>query len=655
MATSPPTGPAVPERLAAARGALERHAWQEAFDGFNAADAESPLGGPDLEALAEAAFFTADVDVRERAYERAFKAHLAAGDQIRAAAAALGLAIDVWIQGRTSIASAWTQRAARLLDGSDGTYAHGYLAIARSFGALAAGRFEEAVTQAEEGVRIGSQVADPDVQAVALIALGRLKIGSGATEEGLALLEEATAAAVNDELSPYLTGMTYCTMISACRDLNDYERASQWTEETERWCERSSIAGFPGVCRIHRAEIVALGGDLPRAKLELERAAEELARYKRFPPLGDGMYAIGEVKLRLGDLDGAEAALREANTHGHTPQPAFAQILMARGDSRGALRSLDSELAETPDLWVRARLLPAHVEIALGNGRLSSAAASAAELGEILATHDTVAARARTHDAAGRVALAEGRTTDALRELRSATASWREVGAPYEIARDRLVMGSAHEALEDYGAVDLELATARAEFERLGAPLDLAAADAAIAAVAQRRSGPAQARKTFVFTDIVGSTALLEAIGDNAWSDLRRWHDETLRRCVTHEGGEEVDHTGDGFFVSFGDAASAVSCAREIQRRLAEHRRDHGFAPQVRIGLHAAEATRAGSNYTGMGVHLAARVGAVAGTGEIIASATSVDGLKDLELTDRRSVTLKGIAAPVEIVSIGWR
>ena len=172
---------------------------------------------------------------------------------------------------------------------------------------LAAGRFDEALAQAEEGVRIGSRAADPDLQAIALISLGRLKIGSGSTEEGLALLEEATAAAVNDELSPYLTGMTYCTMISACRDLNDYERASQWTEETERWCERSSVAGFPGVCRIHRAEIVALGGDLPRAKLELERAALELAKYKRFSPLGDGLYAIGEVKLRMGDLEGAES------------------------------------------------------------------------------------------------------------------------------------------------------------------------------------------------------------------------------------------------------------------------------------------------------------------------------------------------------------
>ena len=158
-----------------------------------------------------------------------------------------------------------------------------------------------------------------------------------------------------------------------------------------------------------------------------------------------------------------------------------------------------------------------------------------------------------------------------------------------------------------------------------------------------------------MFTDIVGSTALLEAIGDEAWNDLRRWHDETLRDSVAANGGEEVDHTGDGFFVSFDDAASATSCAQEIQRRLAEHRRDHGFAPQVRIGLHAAEATRDGSNYTGMGVHTAARLGAEAGAGEIIASVGSVDGLEGLELTDRRSLTLKGIAEAVEIVSIAWR
>jgi class 3 adenylate cyclase len=158
-----------------------------------------------------------------------------------------------------------------------------------------------------------------------------------------------------------------------------------------------------------------------------------------------------------------------------------------------------------------------------------------------------------------------------------------------------------------------------------------------------------------MFTDIVASTALLEAIGDEAWTDLRRWHDQALRRCVASHGGEEVDHTGDGFFLAFEDTSAAVACATQIQRTLAEHRRDHGFAPQVRIGIHAADAVRTGENYTGRGVHTAARVGAVAGAGEIVASASSVEALPGITTSNPRTVDLKGIADPVAIVSIDWR
>jgi hypothetical protein len=70
-------------------------------------------------------------------------------------------------------------------------------------------------------------------------------------------LEEATIAAVNGELNPFTTGVAYCSMISSCRDTTDYRRATERTEATHRWCERQSINGFPGICRVHRAEIVA--------------------------------------------------------------------------------------------------------------------------------------------------------------------------------------------------------------------------------------------------------------------------------------------------------------------------------------------------------------------------------------------------------------
>jgi class 3 adenylate cyclase len=164
---------------------------------------------------------------------------------------------------------------------------------------------------------------------------------------------------------------------------------------------------------------------------------------------------------------------------------------------------------------------------------------------------------------------------------------------------------------------------------------------------------PQRVVKTFMFTDIVKSTDLLEVLGDEAWEQLLRWHDQTLRSSFVAHHGEEVVTTGDGFFVGFDSAEAALACAVAIQRSLSEHRRAHGFAPQVRIGVHAADATQVGRNFTGKGVHEAARIAALAGGGEIFASKqTATPGFK---VSEPRSVTLKGISEPVQIVSVDWR
>ena len=129
---------------------------------------------------------------------------------------------------------------------------------------------------------------------------------------------------------------------------------------------------------------------------------------------------------------------------------------------------------------------------------------------------------------------------------------------------------------------------------------------------------------TMMFTDIVGSTALITVIGDPAWRDLRRWHDATLRTHFERHAGREVDHAGDGFLVAFEEAASAVGCAIEIQRSLVEHRRVSGFAPSVRIGLHTGKVHRDGSAFAGAALHVASRVAASAGAGQILATAATV-------------------------------
>ena len=159
--------------------------------------------------------------------------------------------------------------------------------------------------------------------------------------------------------------------------------------------------------------------------------------------------------------------------------------------------------------------------------------------------------------------------------------------------------------------------------------------------------------KTFMFTDVVGSTNLVEVLGDEAWDTLLRWHDTTLREVFTAHQGKEISTTGDGFFVSFDSPEQAIAAAIAIQRRLQEHRQQHGFAPQVRIGLHAADANVVGANFRGKGVHEASRIAGVAKGGEIVASVATIgDGFTT---SAPRSEILKGLSEPIEVVTVDWR
>jgi class 3 adenylate cyclase len=157
-----------------------------------------------------------------------------------------------------------------------------------------------------------------------------------------------------------------------------------------------------------------------------------------------------------------------------------------------------------------------------------------------------------------------------------------------------------------------------------------------------------------MFTDIVGSTKLAEALGDESWERLLAWHDETLRAQVARNGGEVVNGTGDGLFAAFETTRQAVASAIDIQRALAEHRRATGFALAVRIGLHAAEASRRGADYSGTGVNVAARVAAIAEGGQIVVTTASLGAAPEIGTSDVRGVALKGIGEPVEVATVTW-
>ncbi len=612
-------GAGAPGGAVLARGleALQQHAWTPAFELLTQADQEGPIGASDLVALAEAAWFTGRGDRAIEVRERAFRAYQAETDPLQASLLALELTRDYGLKQQYSIAAGWLHRAERLLEGRDEGVAHGWLALARSDAARLDGSISDAVSLAEDAVAIGDRTADPDLRASAMTNLGMLKIAMGSRSEGFALMEEAATAALSGELSAFMTGVTFCGMISACRDLTDYRRAAEWTAATERWCHRQSVEGFPGICRVHRAEVVALQGAWQRAEEELRQATVELEAFNATPPRADGFYALGEIRLRMGDLAGAEEALRGAHALGRTPQPALALVRLAEGKVQAASAAIAAATEEASwDHLSRTRLLPAQVEIAVASGDLALARAAADEFAHIVEADVTPALEATSRETRGRVLLAEGDAPGAGRELRAAIRAWREVGAPYEVARGQALLSRALRGVGDGDDADLELRSALDEFRRLGARLDADAAEHALAAAAAQKSEVLQAHRTFLFTDIVGSTNLAAALGDTAWERLLAWHDATLRDLFARGGGDVVKSTGDGFFVAFATARQGLDCAMAVQRALDEHRRASGFAPPVRMGLHSAEAVKRGADYSGVGVHVASRVADVAGPGE---------------------------------------
>jgi class 3 adenylate cyclase len=246
--------------------------------------------------------------------------------------------------------------------------------------------------------------------------------------------------------------------------------------------------------------------------------------------------------------------------------------------------------------------------------------------------------------ALGQIRLAERDFEGALAAFKAARSTWDKVGAPYETAQARMLVGIAYRGEGDEHSARDEIEAARATFERLGAALDTQRAAELL--------GETGTARTFVFTDIVDSTKLLEALGEAKWQKLLKWHDGLLREQIEEAGGEVIKQTGDGYFAAFASPAAALDAAIAIQRALDEE----PIAPDVRIGVHSGKAFHTeDDDYTGQGVHLAARIGALAGGGQILVSTASTEGASRFSLTNARPETLKGFTEPVEVASVEWR
>lgn len=655
--SQPSMSQAIDDPLAEAQAALLSHEWERAHERFCVADAAGKLSPSDLEMMADAAWWAARPDDCIDALERAYSAHLDAENRIRAGYVALSLAREYSGRGSHNVASGWFRRGTRLLEAEPEGREHGYLYERQSFLALKAGDFDQAIDLAGKAVALGERVGDRTLEVFGLVNQGMALVEKGQLSEGMALVDEAAVAALSGELDPRATGVVYCRTIGTCSEVADYGRALEWIDAGRRWSERYAITYFPGDCRMHQAEIAALRGAWEEAEELARRATDELQHFNRTTHIAEAFYQIGEIRLRRGDVPAAREAFRQASELGREPQPGYSLLLLEDGKVDAAAASIKQALDGETNRLARARLLPARVAITIEADDLEAARASADELDSLAAAYQAPAFNAAALTARGAVLLASGQASEAGRSLRQAVTYWQEIEAPYESARARTLLARARGAQGDAEGGLLELRAARSVFDRLGAAADVNRIDDL---VARHEVAPALQPRvvmTFMFTDIVRSTNLIEAIGDDAWLDLVRWHDETLRSLFAEYGGQEVDHAGDGFFVAFGGADKAIACAVAIQRMLAEHRRSQGFAPSVRVGIHATPASRSGREYRGKGVHEAARIASFAEGSEIVASARTIENLPShlVPAGMARTVSLKGFSTAMEIVSIDWR
>jgi class 3 adenylate cyclase len=653
-----------------ARAALGRHEWRAAFDALSKADSQERLSPEALELLAQAAWWTGQLPVTIDARERAFAAATKAGDLEGAAIAAINLARDNLLKMKTDVSQAWLKRVERMLEGVPENPGHGWLAMVTALRASLIGDNEESLAQATRAYEIGNRLGLRGLEAFALAGRAAALISKGEVEEGMALADEAALVAISGELEPQEAGGVFCATIEACASIGDVARASEWTDAQDRWCKREGINGFPGMCRLFRSDVKRLHGAWPEAEAEARLASVEL---RGFIPAAAGLalYQVGEIKMRRGDLPAAEEALLQAHGLGQDTEPALSLLRLAQGRVSAAAESIrraatepgrSSWRAPTDSAVYRLSLLPAEVEILVAAGDLAGAAAARDELSALADKFATPAARAAAATANGAMALAEGEAAAAGERIREAIDLWTQMDAPYEVARSRMTLAKAYVAADQPDRAAIEARTARDIFERLGAALDLRMADALQAQLATAPDaqplGMATTRtvRVFMFTDIVDSTRLAEAMGDGAWDQVTRIHDQLVRSAVAEQGGEEVKATGDGFFLAFADADEALEAAIAIQRRLAAHREAQGFLPTVRIGIHQAEANRVGLDYTGVGVNQASRIGGAAAGDEVLVSAATLEAARHSYAdSGRRTVELKGISAPVEVVAIDWK
>jgi hypothetical protein len=472
----------------------------------NADRAVDPLTA--LEERAATAYAEGDFEACVGAWEELYADRLRAADAPGAARAAAMVAMYLLIDsGLMAPVRGWLARAERLLDASGEVPLRAVVAAVGGYERLFCGDADAARRDATRAVELGVRHGVTEAAVIGQTALARLALADGRITEGLALLDEVGARLMAGEVDALTTGMMFCEIVCAAQSLAMHDVAREWTDAMERWGQRAGFGGLRGRCRVHRAELLRISGPCEAAEQEAVGACDDLRPWMR-REFGWPLTELGTIRLRRGDLSGAETAFAAARDHAWSPQPGLALLHLARGDLDRAATTIADAIDHPVDLpWKErpvgdlqiAPLLDAQTEIAHARADTATCAAAAARLTRITQTWPSRSLAAAAALARARAALLADDPGRATTEAGAAVAAWTDLGAPYEAAAARIVLGRARAATGRDDLAHEEWEAAQRAFAAFGA---VVRADEVGRLLGEPARSPAAAgRATFSATD----------------------------------------------------------------------------------------------------------------------------------------------------------
>jgi tetratricopeptide (TPR) repeat protein len=433
------------ERVAQGQEALRKGMWNEAKRAFEEAldTSESPDA---LEGYAQATRWLGEASTSLNARERAFRAYRDAEDPAGAARAAIWLAYDhVAFRGDAAVAKGWFARAHRLLDGIEVSEERGWLAFFEGEVALLAENDAPLAGElAATASAIGQRRHDLDLEMLGRSLEGLALVAAGEVRAGMALLDEASAAAVSGEFSAlHFAGGACCHLIYACERVQDVDRAGQWCETVRGFCERWSVPQLFGFCRAHYASVLIWRGDWEAAEQELAGA---MAAFECGAPAleFEALLRLAELRRRQGRTDEAAEMCDRVSWHPEA-KLCLAELALERGDLRASADLLDRYLRTLPsgEKLARAPALSLAIRIHAQRGDVKRAASDLEELVQLADQAATDPIRASLRFSEGLLAREKGDHQRARQDFEDALDLWIRCGARLDADQARIALGQA--------------------------------------------------------------------------------------------------------------------------------------------------------------------------------------------------------------------